>query len=89
LRIQADVAAIFQYINSVLLENFPQPPRRKVKALGDFFKSEDLVPHANTLVHRFIQLMQLSSTSSPRFPGEGRDPLLPWAPAFAGVAGLV
>src|ERR1700736_4310059 len=37
-----------------------------------------------------------SSTSPPRFPGEacpwqgtgGRDPLLPWAPAFAGVAGF-
>ena len=39
------------------------------------------------LMHKFIQLMQ--STSPPRFPGEGRDPLLPWAPAFAGVAGLV
>jgi hypothetical protein len=48
LRIQAYVAAIFQYINFVFLENFPQSPRRKVKALGDFFESEDLVPHANT-----------------------------------------
>jgi hypothetical protein len=24
----------------------------------------------------------------PRLPGEGRDPFLPWAPAFAGVAGI-
>jgi hypothetical protein len=27
-------------------------------------------------------------TPPPRFPGEGQDPLLPWAPAFAGEAGL-
>jgi hypothetical protein len=39
------------------------------------------------LVHRIIQLIQLDTPA--RFPGEGRDPLLPWAPAFAGVAGLV
>jgi hypothetical protein len=39
-----------------------------------------------TLVHGFIQLMQLDDP--PRFPGEGRDPLLSWAPAFAGVAGF-
>ena len=28
-----------------------------------------------------------SADAPPRFPGEGRDPLLPWAPAFAGEAG--
>jgi hypothetical protein len=36
------------------------------------------------LVLRIIQISQL--TPPPRFPGEGRDPLLPWAPAFAGEA---
>jgi hypothetical protein len=30
----------------------------------------------------------ISADALPRFPGEGRDPLLPWAPAFAGEAGL-
>ena len=39
------------------------------------------------LVHRFIQLMQLDVPSA--LSGEGRDPLLPWAPAFAGVADLI
>ena len=38
------------------------------------------------LVLRTIQMVQL--TPSPRFPGEGRDPLLPWAWAFAGEARL-
>jgi hypothetical protein len=36
------------------------------------------------LVFRIIQMRQL--ILPPRFPGEGRDPLLPWAPAFAGEA---
>ena len=48
------------------------------------------------LMHRFIQLMQLDVPSAlslglqptDLFCGEGRDPLLPWAPAFAGVAGF-
>ena len=40
-----------------------------------------------TLMRRIIQLIQLDTL--PRFPGAGRDLLLPWAPAFAGVAGLV
>src|SRR5436853_2203382 len=35
---------------------------------------------SETLVLRIIQISQL--TPPPRFPGEGRDPLLPWAPAF-------
>jgi hypothetical protein len=29
-----------------------------------------------------------SADPPPRFPGESRDPLLPWAPAFAGEAVL-
>jgi hypothetical protein len=68
LAIQADVAAIFQYINSVLLENFPQSPRRKVKALGDFFKSEDLVPHANTPARSNCQKrLRISNTGCRNF----------------------
>jgi hypothetical protein len=48
----------------------------------------EILPEAvELLVHRFIQLMQLDVP--PRFPGEGRDPLLPWAPAFADVADLI
>jgi hypothetical protein len=27
--------------------------------------------------------------ASPRLPGEGRDLFLPWAPAFAGVTGIL
>src|SRR5215831_9444317 len=34
------------------------------------------------LALRTIQMIQL--VPAPRFPGESRDPLLPWAPAFAG-----
>jgi len=37
-------------------------------------------------MHRTIQMIQL--TPAPRFPGEGRDLLLPWTPASAGEAGL-
>jgi hypothetical protein len=47
----------------------------------------DIAHSCFALVHRIIQLIQLDTL--PRFPGEGRDPLLPWAPAFSGVAGLV
>jgi hypothetical protein len=38
------------------------------------------------LVLRTIQMIQ--QIPPPRFPGESRDPLLPWAPAFAGEAVL-
>jgi hypothetical protein len=38
------------------------------------------------LVLRVIQMIQLPPC--PRFPGESRDLRLPWAPAFAGDAGL-
>jgi hypothetical protein len=62
------------------------------RSLGDA-RADTTTAHGRlmltVLVHRFIQLMQISSTSPPRFPGEGRDPFLPWVSAFAGVAGLV
>jgi hypothetical protein len=68
LRIQADVAAIFQYINSVLLENLPQSPWRKLKALGDFFQSEDFVGHANTPARSNCQTrLRISNTGRRNF----------------------
>jgi hypothetical protein len=41
-------------------------------------------PDAGNLVLRTIQTIQ--RRPAPRFPGEGRDPRRPWAPAFAGEA---
>jgi hypothetical protein len=46
LRIKPYVAAVFQYINSVSLDNLPQPAGREVKALGDFFQGKNIVRHA-------------------------------------------
>jgi hypothetical protein len=43
------------------------------------------IPGGKNLVFRVIQMIQLAPS---RFPGESRDLLLPWAPAFAGEAGL-
>jgi|SRR5215471_8751006 len=44
------------------------------------------ISYPHVLVLRSIQMIQ--RTPLPHFPGESRDPLLPWAPAFAGEAGL-
>jgi hypothetical protein len=41
--------------------------------------------NANVQIHS----VDAARRPPPRFPGEGRDPLLPWAPAFAGVADLI
>jgi hypothetical protein len=35
-------------------------------------------------VHRMMTFT--AGCARPHFPGEGRDPCMPWAPAFAGVA---
>ena len=74
--------------------HFKQRPFAELhRAFGDQYVHE-YVCHSSLRAHcrrmglvlRTIQTIQQTPPS--RFPGESRDPLPPWAPAFAGEAGL-